>query len=490
MWLFRTFVLRFLRREPVRCGVTLAGIALGVAVIVAIRLANGASLRGFETALDTMSGRASLEIVGTGFGVDETKLRDLGWLRGYGAVSPVIEGDVVVRRADEPDPRRGEMMRVLGIDILKDRPIRDYELTEGLAEARAEAADNHTAKAGAKADILNLLLDPQSIVTSEKFATRHGLKVGDRVIFVIGDREHVAVIRGLLRNEGPAKVIDGNFALLDIAAAQWALDRLGRIDRLDVRLHDPSAIDRAEQEIGARLPEGLTVQRPERRGRQVERMLAAFHLNLTALSYIALVVGLFLVYNTVATSVITRREEIGTLRALGVTQGQVVWLFLAEAVALALPGTALGIAVGPRARARRGRADVDDRQRPLHRGRGDATRTRDQRRRRGPARRCAAIGAGRTDAGARGVAGAADGCDARSRPARNALRTRLAARGHTDRAVRCRMVARHVRRHRRAARGRIRIGCCARVRCGGARAVGVVRGSARWRGASSRVSPG
>ena len=87
-------------------------------------------------------------------------------------------------------------------------------------------------------------------------------------------------------------------------------------------------------------PEGtvFTAQRPARRGEQVERMLAAFHLNLTALSWIALVVGLFLVYNTVTISVIARREEIGTLRALGTTRRQVLWLFLGEALAPVMPG--------------------------------------------------------------------------------------------------------------------------------------------------------
>ncbi|MGG7379619.1 FtsX-like permease family protein, partial [Escherichia coli] len=86
--------------------------------------------------------------------------------------------------------------------------------------------------------------------------------------------------------------------------------------------------------IASRLPPGLTAERPARRGQQVERMLAAFHLNLSALSWIALVVGLFLVYNTVTISFIARREEIGTLRAIGTTRKQVLWLFLGEAAAL------------------------------------------------------------------------------------------------------------------------------------------------------------
>ena len=104
---------------------------------------------------------------------------------------------------------------------------------------------------------------------------------------------------------------------MDIAAAQWAFDRLGRVDRVDVRLAEPARLDEAERAIGARLPPGLHVQRPARRGQQVEQMLAAFQFNLAALSYVALLVGLFLVYNTVATSVIARRDEIGMLRALG-----------------------------------------------------------------------------------------------------------------------------------------------------------------------------
>ena len=95
--------------------------------------------------------------------------------------------------------------------------------------------------------------------------------------------------------------------------------------------------------IGKRLPPGLVAQRPGRRGEQVETMLAAFHTNLTALSWIALIVGLFLVYNTVTTSVIARRQEIGTLRALGLTRTKVLWLFLGEAAVLAAAGIVIGL---------------------------------------------------------------------------------------------------------------------------------------------------
>jgi putative ABC transport system permease protein len=140
--------------------------------------------------------------------------------------------------------------------------------------------------------------------------------------------------------------MDGNFVLMDIAAAQWAFDRLGRVDRVDLRLADPARLDEAERVIASRLPAGLAVQRPARRGSQVERMLASFQFNLAALSWVAVLVGLFLVHNTVSTSVIARREEIGMLRALGVARRTVLTLFLGEALALGVAGCAMGIAVG------------------------------------------------------------------------------------------------------------------------------------------------
>lgn len=338
MTLFRSLVLRHFRQEPVRSALTVLGVALGIAVVLGIRLANVSALRGFETAIDTMAGATSVEVVGPALGIDETWLPELGWLREYGVVSPVIEGDAL----SEPDGASGgdraasEMLRVLGIDILRDQPLRSYRLTGAAGEGRTPSAQ----------EFLTLLLDPRAVILTERYARRVGVEVGSKLWLTMGDRREAFTVRGLLADEGPARVLDGNFALMDIAAAQLALDRLGRIDRLDVRLAEGLAIDAAEAAIAARLPDVLRVQRPSRRGQQVEQLLAAFHLNLTALSYVALLVGLFLVYNTVSASVVARRTEIGTLRALGLSRASVVWLFLGEALALAVPGCVLGVVFG------------------------------------------------------------------------------------------------------------------------------------------------
>jgi putative ABC transport system permease protein len=351
--LFRDFILRPLAGEKMRTATTVIGVALGIAVVIAIQLTNASSVRGFERALETVSGRTAVEIVGAGTGVDESRLPELGWLREFGAISPVIEGSAALVAGDVRalnSRRQLEAVKVLGIDILRDQPFREYQLLQlqesqdpGPATSATATADGQETGDYTTQQFLEILTNERAVIITEKLAQRRGYPIGGELRLMIGDRILPFVVRGYLRDDGPARVLDGNFILMDIAAAQLAFDRLGRVDRLDVLLAGSGDFDRALAEISARLPPGLTAQRPARRSQQVETMLAAFHANLTALSWIALIVGLFLVYNTVTISVVARRQEIGTLRALGVTRGRVLALFLGEAAALAVAGIALGL---------------------------------------------------------------------------------------------------------------------------------------------------
>ncbi|RPH62276.1 MAG: ABC transporter permease [Acidobacteria bacterium] len=329
MSLFRTIILRHLWKERLRTLTTIVGIAMGIALIVAVRLTNASSVRGFQAALELVSGRTSLEIVGAGGSFDEQLLQNLQWLREYGDVSPVIDGEVVVLG----EAGRSDRLRLLGIDVLREPPFREYTLS------------GSTVASGTR-DFLNLLTDPHAVILTEKFAGPRGLKRGDLVRLSTGDRVQTVTIQGLLKDDGPARVLDGHLALMDIAAAQVAVNRLGLLDRLDLRLSRSRDVGDSATQIAGRLPPGLHVQRPSERTEHVEKMLEAFHLNLEALSYVALLVGLFLIYNTVSVSVIARREEIGMLRALGVSRQGIQGLFLGEAALLTAVGCVGGILAG------------------------------------------------------------------------------------------------------------------------------------------------
>jgi len=363
MRLFRQFILRPLINEKIRTITTVLGVSLGIAVVIAIQLTNASSVRGFETALETVAGKTAIEIIGTGAGVDETLLPELSWLREFGIISPVIEGSaaLVVGDVKQVSRRQMEAVKILGIDILRDQPFRDYQLLEiqqasGSAGQQASGPAGQPASAEATAgrqasgsrdfstqQFLQILTSAQTVVITEKLATRRNYSLGSTMRLMIGDRVLPFVVRGVLKNEGPARVLDGNFIMMDIAAAQLAFDRLGRVDRIDVLLPEGADVHRDLEAIAKRLPPALSAQQPSRRSQQVETMLAAFHSNLTALSWIALIVGLFLVYNTITISVVARREEIGTLRALGLGRNKVLLLFLGEAAALAVAGIAIGL---------------------------------------------------------------------------------------------------------------------------------------------------
>ncbi len=358
MKLFGRFILRPLIDEKIRTITTVLGVSLGIAVVIAIQLTNASSVRGFETALETVAGKTAIEIIGTGAGVDETLLPQLSWLREFGVISPVIESNAALIVSDPRSLSRRQMeaVKILGIDILRDEPFRDYQLLDIQRGNKPTGDQANGSRDVNTQQFLEILTSPETVVITEKLATRRNYPLGSTIRLMIGDRVLSFTVRGILKNEGPARVLDGNFIMMDIAAAQLAFDRLGRVDRLDVLLHpttqsphrggpgpDGADLDRDLELIAARLPAGLSAQRPSRRSAQVETMLAAFHANLTALSWIALIVGLFLVYNTVTISVVARRQEIGTLRALGLSRNKVLLLFLGEAAALAVAGIAIGL---------------------------------------------------------------------------------------------------------------------------------------------------
>ena len=349
---FRLLILRDLLAQRVRTTTTIAGIALGIGVLLAIQLAAAAAQRGFEHGVENLAGRAALEITQAPMGIDERRLPELAWLQELGQVTPIVEGSAVFTGADG----MSQVLTVFGIDILTDAAFRDYAFAafaDGQSRGTANAAGAGDAgRERSTRDILSLLGDIDGVVLTETFAREHGIKAGDDIVLGAAEGLRKFRVRGLLAAKGPAQAAGGNLVLMDIAAAQVALGRLGYVDRLEIRPRNGRNLDEVEATIARRLgtPDAsggmLALGRPERRGREVEQMQAAFRSNLTALSAIALIAGMFLVYNTVSASVLTRRQEIGMLRAVGTSRSTVFALFLGEALCLAIPGCALGLIVG------------------------------------------------------------------------------------------------------------------------------------------------
>jgi len=319
--LFYRLMARPLFREPVRTSLTILAIALGVAVVLAIELAGGAATGSFRSSMETLVGDNDLEVVTSG-GVPEDIVGRLATLPYAIRVSPRIEEYAVIADTKKSLP-------LIGLDLV----------AEGSGFARSESQRTVASETPDIAEhAFEHLGDADSIWTGSSA----GYKTGDRVELLINDNIHSYAVRGVY----PDSNGNDSAIVMDIAAAQHALARFGRIDRILLKVPEAHRVEEWQRRLQAVLPGGVEV-RPQGAGtNENRRMLAAFRWNLRLLSYISLIVGAFLIYNTISVSVVRRRPEIGIVRALGASNGVILSAFVGEAACFGIAGALIGLPLG------------------------------------------------------------------------------------------------------------------------------------------------
>ena len=307
-------------RHPWQLLLALAGVALGVAVITAVDLSIMSSRLAFERSHAAIAGRATHVLRAEPTGVEETLYADLRREGLPVRLAPIVEGYVSI-------PGEGpRTSMVLGIDLFAETPFRPDI---------AAAADR-----GWLSDFLSR---PDGVVMSAGHAASLGLGVGDRFAVRAGGRSHSLVLLGLIGTpDGPEAAALSDLIVMDIASAQELFERIGRLSRVDVVLEG----DAEREALEAALPPGVELQSAGRRHEVAGQMARAFELNLRMLGILSLVVGMFLIYNTMTFSVLRRRALLGHLRMLGVTRRGVFGLVMTEAMVLTGLASAAGIGFG------------------------------------------------------------------------------------------------------------------------------------------------
>jgi putative ABC transport system permease protein len=315
--------LRFLLRHPLQLLLSVLGVALGVAVVVSIDLAIGSSRAAFRASAETVSGRTTHQVLGGATGLPDTlpaRLRIQGGIR---AAAPVVEG--VVASPLLP----GRALTLLGIDPFSESPVRPF-----LGE-------------GGGLDLTALLTTPGGLILSAETAADAGVASGDPIpLRVAGEQVEGRVVGILSPTDELARRGIRDLLVMDVALAQDLLGERGRLSRVDLVLEEGARGAEVLEEVQALLPPGTRVEGVGTRTATLEGMTRAFDLNLTALSLLALVFGMFLIYNTMTFSVVQRRRLMGTLRALGVTRGELVRGVLGEAAVVGMAGAGAGVVLG------------------------------------------------------------------------------------------------------------------------------------------------
>ncbi len=324
---------RYIISRPWQTALSVLGITLGVAIVVAIDLGNQSAKHAFSLSSDAVSGKATHRIVGGPGGLPEDVYRELRVELGVRASAPVVEGYAYLPE----ETYNGGALRLLGIDPLADSQFRPYTRSSPQV-GRANAPVRNVA---------SLLVTPNSALVSVETAKELGLQAGDSVNLRISDKPHLVEIAGLItpRNSLSSETLK-NLVITDISTAQELIGYEGRLSHIDLIVSSDENGDESLARIRRVLPAEATLVSSATRSETIDELTSSFDDNLFVISLLGLIVGAFLIYNAMAFSVVQRRPVIGALRALGVTRQQIFALVLSEALVIGLIGSVIGVLLG------------------------------------------------------------------------------------------------------------------------------------------------
>ena len=342
MWIEWNIALKFLRESRSQTALILVGIAVGVSVIVFITaliagLQDNIISRtlGTQAHIKVQAPDEANRILPAASGVTQLVLEDkraqrlrsisnwqqvviqLDGLADVTAVSPVLSGPAFARRGVAL-----ESVALVGIDVARYQKIIPIAKDIVAGKFRVGAGD---------AVIGKLLADDL------------GLRVGDKLRLDAG-RDTVTVVNVAGIFELGVRELDSRYVYLDLKQAQTLLGLPGGVTVIDVTVRDIFSADVVAARIG-RLT-GLKSESWMETNAQLMNALTSQSLSTNMISvFVALSVA-FGIASVLSVSVVQRTREIGILRAMGTTQGQMLSVFLIQGALFGLAGSAIGSAAG------------------------------------------------------------------------------------------------------------------------------------------------
>ena len=308
---------REILRRPTLTILSIVGVALGIATVVAVDIANESAKRSFLAANETISGSTTHRFTGR---ITDELYRHLRVDLGLD-VTPVVEGLI------ESDRSNTTQLRLYGVDLL----------------AEISASSNYAWREVSIESAATLLSNPFTVLVTRDTANSLGWSVGQEIPVSSADGDFKLTLIGLLEPANPLQAQSLRFVLLtDIATAQSVLGKQGYLSVIHALFDESVQINSIE----AFLPDDVYIESQIGQSDSQAALTRAFQINLTALGLLAFMVAMFLIYNTTSFTITRRQRHIGMIRALGALQRDIVLCALLEVLIIGAIATIIGLLVG------------------------------------------------------------------------------------------------------------------------------------------------
>jgi len=317
--------LRFLRGHFRRNVLGVFAVATGAALVCTIELVGQGSEQAFREIIDTMAGQVALQVTSGSRGSFPQEIATtVAATPGVRLAVPVVTGTTFVAGAS------GEVLTLQAVDLATDETVQVYRMRDSNNRG---FGDPH-------------VLLPDAVLLTRTFATRHGLRLGDRLDLETASGIRAFTIRGLLEPEGVARVYGGNLLVMDIVSAQLAFGEPERINRIDIVLDRDADLAAVQSHLTQSLAASFLLSTPEQRRIDLNRVTRTFRMFLRCLALIGVLAAFLIVFGRLSAVFNEQAWQLGVMHAVGVPPLRNWIELLKQAVLFACAGIALGLPIG------------------------------------------------------------------------------------------------------------------------------------------------
>jgi len=328
--------LRYYLKRPLHLLFSVLGVALGVALVVGIDMANHSARQGFSLSTQSIAGKATHRIIGSEHLIPESIYFILRNELGLRKVTPLIKQTVQFNVDEKLIVNKHEIknsqidVQLIGIDPFSEAQIRTWQ--QGMMDSLSDDG------------LYRFLTEANTVLVETSFLKQHKLHPGDNISLIINDKIHSLLVIGSFNAPEAYQTQLKTWLISDISTVQDLLNLQGAISQIDLVLETENEFQ--IELIKQHLPEGVDLVNVDTQFKAIARLSQSFELNLTALSFLGLLVAMFLIYNTMMFSVVQRRDLLARMRVLGVSRNDLFHLILVEAFFIALLSIGAGLVIG------------------------------------------------------------------------------------------------------------------------------------------------